>query len=148
MYITSMCQQHGQRSEEQAPRFPRTVRKRMPSAGSMALSACLSREARTNLRRLVLSGSVPRWAFVSSASPRRDSHEPWETRLNVSLSEKRIPQVSQQDTFFKRRPPRQSDTNRQNPAWKSYLGRASRSRAVWKEGAFVRHKIETDTKGP
>lgn len=67
----------------------------------MALSAHLSGDARDNLQRLVLSGSISTWTFVSSSSP-ESSPWAWETRMNVSLSEKRrTHKVSQRGTCLK-----------------------------------------------
>lgn len=109
--------------------FP--VRRRMLSVSSVSLSGDLSREAWANLQRLVLLGSMPRWAFVSSASPRRASHEPerrdWMSAFLKGRSHRCLSRTLSS--------PRQPSANQQNPAWESYRGRASCDSVVWKEGA-------------
>lgn len=128
--------------------FP--VRRRMLSVSSVSLSGDLSREAWANLQRLVLLGSMPRWAFVSSASPRRASHEPerrdWMSAFLKGRSHRCLSRTLSS--------PRQPSANQQNPAWESYRGRASCDSVVWKEGAVFllfffflwAVKIEADTK--
>lgn len=109
--------------------FP--VRRRMLSVSSVSLSGDLSREAWANLQRLVLLGSMPRWAFVSSASPRRASHEPerrdWMSAFLKGRSHRCLSRTLSS--------PRQPSANQQNPAWESYRGRASCDSVVWKKGA-------------
>lgn len=75
--------------------FP--VRRRMLSVSSVSLSGDLSREAWANLQRLFVRIHAT-LGFCLFSFPPESQPWAWETWLNVSLFERKIPQVSQQDT--------------------------------------------------